>query len=218
MPDYTPPRDYKGTPTRFVLPAGHRVWLIHSQKRDAGEFTTSRTDRGTPGGRFDGTYGDPYDVRYAALDSGAAVADVLLCWTGVRDGARAVRRVTVAGMRASAVSTVADLALVDLCTGPALAAVAQDGWLITADCADFPLTRRWGSWIRSKAAWAQGFVWATGGSAEHRSLVLFGDRCNSDVLDRTPHFTVDLDDELGAVWLNSQLLDFDAHIDPPRKK
>jgi hypothetical protein len=206
VPVYPPPVDYRGTPTRFVLPAGHRVWRIHG--RDAGVFTTPRA-----GGRFDGAYG----VCYAALDPGAAVADALLGWAGFGDGARVVRRVAVAGLRACAVATVTDLALVDLCSGPALAAVAQDGWLVTADGADFPLTRRWGSWIRSKAEWAQGFVWATGGSADHRSVVLFADRCEGDVLDGTPHFTVNLEDEFGAVWLNSQLLDFDAYIEPPRK-
>jgi len=209
VPDYPPPPEYRDTPVRYVLPAGRRLWLVHGQSSAAGEFTKPGA---TPGGRFDGTYGDPYDVLYAALDPGAVLVDTLL--SSVGDGPRMVRRVSMAGMRASAVTTAVDLAMVDLCSGPALAAVAQDGWLVAADRADNPLTRRWGSWIRSKAHWAHGFVWATGGSADHRSVVMFGDRCDSDVL-KTPHFTVNLDDEFGAVWLVSQLMDLDAHIDPP---
>jgi hypothetical protein len=217
VPDYTPPTDYQGTPLRFVLPAESRLWLVHAQKRDATEFLVPSTDARAPGGRFDGTYADPYPVCYAALDPAAALADVVLRSTGAT-GARVVRRTSVARMRASVVATVEDLPLVDLRTGPALAAVAQDGWLVTADCGDYPLTRRWGSWIRSKAPWALGFVWATGGSAAHCSVVLFGDRCEARVFARDPYFTIDLDDEVGAVWLNSQLVSFGAQLEAPRKR
>jgi len=217
VPDYTPPPDYQGTPLRHVLPAGERLWLVHGQKRDATEFTVPRTDVHTPGGRFDGTYADPYGVCYAALDPSAALADVVFRSAGATRE-RVVRRAAVARMRASVVVTVEDLPLVDLCNGPALAAVAQDGWLVTADCGDYPLTRRWGSWIRSKALWARGFIWATGGSADHRSVVLFGDRCDSGVFLKDPYFALDLDDEIGTVWLNSQLVHVGAQIEPPRKR
>ena len=210
MPDYPPPPEYRGSPVRFVLPAGHRLWVIHGRNTTPGTFAKAGA---VPGGRFDGTYGDPYDALHAALDAGAVLVDTLL--PAVGDGPRMVRRASVEGMRASVITTTVDLAMVDLCSGPALAAVAQDGWLVTADRADYPLTRRWGSWIRSQAPWACGFVWATGGRAGHRSAVIFGDRCDKEALDEAPRFTVNLDDELGAVWLNSQLLDFDAHVDPP---
>jgi hypothetical protein len=208
MPDYTPPAEYRGAPQRFVLPAGSTMWRVHRQQRAATEFVKSKGK--PPGGRFDD---EPCQVWYGALDSGTAVAEVVL-----QSGATLVRRKAIAGLRASVVVTATDLAVVDLRTGPALAAAAQDGWLVTAEGREFPMTRRWGGWIRTHAPWAQGFVWATRGSDRHASVVLFGDRCDSTVLTPEPRYEVNLDDDFGTRWLNGQLVDYGAKVMPPNRK
>jgi hypothetical protein len=207
MPDYVPPADYRGEPRRCVLPAGSAVWRVHSQKRAATEFASARR---SPGGRF---HDDSLRVWCGALEPAPAVADVLLA-----SGATLVRRVAIAGLRASVVVTAEDLAVVDLRTGPDLAAAAQDRWLVAAEGHEFPMTRRWGGWIRSNAPWAHGFVWATLGSAGRSSVVLFGDRCDSTVLAPEPRYEVDLDGESGIHWLNGQLVEYGAQVTVSRKK
>lgn len=176
-PEQAPPSHYGGAPLRFRLPAGTRLVRIHSAGFGATDFnpTVARSD--LSGGRFDSTPADPYPFLYAALDEHTAVSETLLRDVPFdRRGARALPRIRLTGLRIDWVRTTADLDLVDLRSGRALAAVGQDAWLTTAPAARYALTRRWAVAIRAWAAWSAGLIWRSGREPDGISLVLFGDR------------------------------------------
>lgn len=220
MPEYLPPAKYSDTPHRYLLPAATMVWRVHRQKDEPADFTKYRRSR-FPYGRFAGSPADHYSSWHASQDATTILGDILLRSVPVSaDGFRTVRRVTVAGLRASALSTSVELDLVSLRSAPDLAAVAQDIWLITADELRNPLVQRWASWIRSQAEWAAGFIWPPRLSAQHHLIILFGDRFDDDqrtaIVDPDPIAYFDLDDDAGATWLNSVLRPHRARINPPR--
>ena len=209
-------------PTRFdasphfqPLPAGTRLWRVHDQRYQATGFNPRTADTNFGGGRFDGTDRDPYPTYYAGLGPETALAEALLRAIPFNDqGVRRIPRVSVRNRRLSTVETTGELALVDLCSGPALAAVAQDSWLIHAEAADYHATRRWASWIRDQAPKAQGLIWPSKREVGRRILVLFGDRCSGEILvERSPGR--DLDDLEGAVTINRLLAPYGAVIAAP---
>lgn len=214
MPDYDPPAHYVGRPNRYLLPAGTILWRLHRRDRAATEFT--RHGSGARGGRFDGSPSDPYSSYNAGLDAAATLAEVLLRSIPLPvNGFRTLRRVSVAGQRASAVATAIELSLVSLLTTPDLTAAAQDHWLIYEEDCDDPRVRRWASWIRAKASWAEGFIWPARRDAAHALVVLFGDRCNADVLEPKALYDIDLDTEEGAAFLNGILVRYRVRVAPP---
>lgn len=217
MPDYLPPSRYADSPNRYLLPADTTLWRVHSQRNKPTDFTPYRDGRRFPYQRFAGTPADPYPSWHASPDAATILADILLRRSTLSaTGHRWVKRVAVAGQRASALNTTVELELVSLLSSPDLAAVAQDIWLIHADDVHDPMIRRWGSWIRSQAGWASGFIWPPRRTAEHQLVVLFGDRCTANAFDPDPITQIDLDDEYGATWLNWVLLPYRARINPPR--
>ncbi|MFD0488083.1 RES family NAD+ phosphorylase [Saccharopolyspora spinosporotrichia] len=158
MPDLAPPPKYADSPARHELPADAELWRVHSGEFDATSFRPGPSDDHFGGGRFDGTERDPYPVYYAALQPPTALMEYLARDLRYRDnGGRLVSRGKVNGRRISSVRTTRPLALVSLLSGPDLAAVAQDGWLIQSD--EYGKTRRWASWIREQARWADGLIW-----------------------------------------------------------
>ncbi len=217
MPNASPPARFDGTPQRYRLPAGTRLWRVHHKKTEPTAFTERLADENFGGGRFDATARDPFAYYYAGLAAGTALAEVLL-----RDlvpdsrGVRNIRRPAVRNRRSSVVSTSADLSLVSLLTGPALAAVAQDTWLIHADAGDYPATRRWASWIRTLAPDADGLIWPSKREGNAETVMLFGDRCGT-VLEIGTSSVIDLDDDIGAVWINALLAEYRAWVSPPRR-
>jgi hypothetical protein len=217
MPDYLPPADYSGTPHRYLLPAETVLWRVHRQKQDPTDFTKYQENRRFQYTRFSGSGADPYASWHASPDAPTILAGILLRSMPVpATGYRLVRRVTVAGQRASALSTSMELDLVSLRSTADLAAVAQDTWLIHAGDIHDPMLRRWASWIRAQALWAAGFIWPPRMAAEHHLIVLFDDRCKADVFDPEPITHFDLADEAGAAWLNWMLRPYRAGIRPPR--
>lgn len=219
MPDYPPPAEYTGRPNRHLLPEGTTLWHVHPQSRKPTDFTPHHRNRRAGGGRFDGTPAEPYPAFNAGLDATTTVADYLLTAIPAPfTRSRTVRRSAVAGQRVSALRTAAELSLVSLCDGEDLSAVGQDLWLIHAELCDHPQLARWASWIRARACWAGGFVWPPRTRPQQRVVVLFGDRCDSTVFAPTPTWAVDLDDDFGALWLNSHLVEYNARIMPPRRK
>lgn len=219
MPDYDPPENYSGTPNRFLLPAGTMLWHIHPQSRKPTEFTPHHRRPRLGAGRFDGTDEEPFDAYNAGLEAATAVANVLLGGIPAPyTEFRTVRRVSVARQQVSVVATTTELSLVSLCDAIDLNAVGQDLWLIHSDECHDPRVRRWGRWIRANADWAEGFIWPPRGGPERRSVVLFGDRCDSAALEPDPLYEVNLDDEFGATWLNGVLVEYRARIMPPKVK
>ncbi|MGH3533135.1 MAG: RES family NAD+ phosphorylase [Pseudonocardiaceae bacterium] len=217
MPDYLPPEHYSDTPHRYLLPADTMLWRVHPKRNKPTDFTEYRDNRRRTHGRFRGTAADPYASWHASQDAATILADILLRSVPVSpNGYRTVHRVTVAGQRASALSTSVELDLVSLRCATDLAAVAQDVWLIHADEVHDPMVRRWASWIRSRAQWASGFIWPPRRTAQHQLVVLFDDRRKTDIFDPDPITQIDLDDESGAEWLNWVLRPYRARINPPR--
>jgi hypothetical protein len=218
MTNAAPPRRFRAEPHARTLPVGTRLWRVHDRRHAATAFNPFAADDNFGGGRFDGTDRDPYPFLYAGLEAGTALAEKLLRDVPFDDkGFRVIRRAGVRGQCASIIETMQDLTLVDLCSGEALAAVAQDSWLVQAERAEYPATRRWASWIREQAPTAHGMMWPSKREGGRPALVLFGDRCPDDCLvtDRLTGRT--LDDLEGAVWVNHQLAPYRAHISRPRR-
>ncbi|WP_289009898.1 RES family NAD+ phosphorylase [uncultured Thermomonospora sp.] len=218
MPPATPPEHYRPTPYLYTLPAGSRLWRVHKKTWGPTDFSDPEPVRGKKGGgRFDSTPDDRYPYYYAALE-----ADVALLETFLRDrpftheGTRPVMRQSVRGRRISAVETTVDLTLVDLLSGEALAAVAQDTWLIHALPREYHLTRAWASWIRKHTPQAQGLIWPSKREGTQPALVLFGDegRCPPGALRVVPDAGADFDDPAGLAWLNERLAPYRAHVMP----
>ncbi|HEX5403903.1 MAG TPA: hypothetical protein VFX16_16575 [Pseudonocardiaceae bacterium] len=200
-------------PNRYLLPAGTVLWRIHSQKTDAAGFTAFDKGPRVFRARFEC---EPHPGYSAGLDAQTLIADLLL--RGIRMSERrfrTVRRVRILGMRASAVPTAAELSLVSLVSTPDLVAANLANDVLFAE--EIPgVIREWADRIRERAPWAHGLIWPTEHDRTRRLVVLFGDRCGSAALDSPPVFTVDLDDEYGAVWLNGMLAPYYARVMPPR--
>ncbi|CAM02383.1 RES domain-containing protein [Saccharopolyspora erythraea NRRL 2338] len=216
MPDLAPPPKYADSPARHELPADAELWRVHSGEFDATSFRPGPSDDHFGGGRFDGTERDPYPVYYAALQPPTALMEYLARDLRYRDnGGRLVSRGKVNGRRISSVRTTRPLALVSLLSGPDLAAVAQDGWLIQSD--EYGKTRRWASWIREQARWADGLIWRSRRDIGGEALVLFGDRCGPDALESAA--SVELGTLEGAHYLNDVLGAYRVQVSlPPRRK
>ncbi|QUH03381.1 RES family NAD+ phosphorylase [Saccharopolyspora erythraea] len=216
MADLAPPPKYAGTPVRHELPADAELWRVHSDEFDATSFRPGPSDDHFGGGRFDGTERDPYPGYYAALGAPTALMEFLARDLRVRDdGTRRVLRRKVAGRRISGVRTTRPLDLVSLLSGPHLAAVAQDEWLVQSE--EYGKTRRWASWIRQQAPWADGLIWLSKRDPEGRAVVLFGDRCGPDALE--PATSVELGTLEGAHYLNDVLDPYRVTVSlPPSAK
>ncbi|MEV0701497.1 RES family NAD+ phosphorylase [Saccharopolyspora sp. NPDC050389] len=216
MPMATPPLEFEAVPTRYALPADTTLFRLHDRKRHAAEFKPAQAGN-APGGRFDGTTTDPFPSYYAGLHVTTALAEVLLRNIGFGgNGQRLIRRTQIAERRLSAVRTARELTLVSLLTGPDLAAVAQDSWLVDADGKDaYAQTRDWAAWIRAQAEWADGLIWPSKRDTGNPAVVLFGDRCGADGLDgEEPELQIDLDTPIGEAWLGKMLKPYRAAVAP----
>ena len=217
MPFQAPPRRYRGTPLRRVLPATTRLHRVHRRIREATAFSPVVADTLFGGGRFDPTDGEEHAYFYASLTERTALAEVLLRGLPFNDrGTRVIPRAAVKGRRLSGVDVTEDLSLLALTTTAELAAVGQDEWLVQAEPRDYGQTRGWARWLREQAPWAQGLIWSSRRDLGRHTMVLFGDRCLPDILKPAPLPPVDLDDGPGATWLNDTLADFRASVLPPR--
>ena len=212
-----PPKRFRANPRLRPLPADTRLWRVHKRSYAATDFNRRLADVNFGGGRFDGTDRDPYPTYYAGLEAGTALAEKFLRDVPYKEaGFRTISRRLLSGQRASAVETTQDLTLVDLCSGEALAAVAQTTWLVQAEPADYHATRRWAAWIREQAPTAHGMIWPSKREGGRPALVLFGDRCPDGCLVTEPCWGQDLDDLEGAVWINHLLAPYQARVALPR--
>lgn len=177
-PNQEPPTRYDGTPHRFLLSAGTRLTRIHSAGFAVVEFNSTVARSDLQGGRFDATPGGEYAFLYAAEDDPTAVSEVLLRDLPLDErGARLLPHAALSGRRISWLQTTLDLELVSLRSGEDLAAVGQDTWLTTAPAAEYAMTRRWASAIRSWTPWAAGLTWRSHREPEGFAHVFFEDCC-----------------------------------------
>jgi hypothetical protein len=217
MPPVAPPRNARIKPCLAKLDAGSVLWRVHLRAYHAADFRPDPSEDLFGGGRFDGTFADPYPFLYAAREPETALLETLV--RGIpfdTRGHRLVRRVTIGGRRVSALRVTTPLTLVSLLTTVQLAAACQDEWLVQANPPEYPQTRGWGSWLRSQAGSAQGFVWPSRRNLGREALVLFGDRCR-DALALADEPAIDLDDAAGATWLNAQLAPYRISVRPPAR-
>lgn len=217
MPFAAPPEKFRLTPTRTRLPAGTELWRVHKRRRPAEQFNATDSDVIWGGGRFDGTERCSYPYLYAAFQQTTAVTEALLRSMQFDGGrSRTLSRTAVDGRRLSAVTLTGDVTLLSLTSTPALAGVAQDEWLVHAEPTFYGQTRDWAHWIRDRAPWAQGLIWPSKRDLGRDAVLLFGDRCG-DVLTPEPGRCIDLDDELGRIWLNTALADYRICVNRSRR-
>ncbi|MET9009574.1 RES family NAD+ phosphorylase [Streptomyces olivaceoviridis] len=185
MAGQLPPEGVAMKPLRHTLTAGTVLWRCHEERFGAGEFNPNVAHEFFKGSRFDPTDKDPYPYLYAALDPVTALSEVLL--RSVEFGDDGVRQIPwrqASRYVLSAVSTTADLSLVDLTTAEGLAAVWQDDWLI--DTEEYAGTRYWVRVIRERCDDVQGLWWTSKRCRPRPALQLFQDRCPGPPLDPRP--------------------------------
>ncbi|TDC19995.1 RES domain-containing protein [Streptomyces sp. 8K308] len=218
MPRARPPESLPGTPTRVVLPAGTRLFRVHSATRSGTAANPVPSHCLWGGGRFDATACDRYGYLYAGLTAEAAVCETLLRSIPFdpSGGPRLLPYPAVRGRRLSFLRLARPVTVVSLMGGRDLAAVGQDSWLVQTESAEYPFTRDWGHWVRSRTGdWAQGFVWPSKREPAHRALVLFADRYPPDAVADTGEPPVDLSSEEGVAWLNDLLEPYGTLLAPP---
>ncbi|GIH27714.1 hypothetical protein Aph01nite_60240 [Acrocarpospora phusangensis] len=212
MPAQEPPDKHAAPAHRLLLPAGTQLWRVHRREYPCDSFTPGRDDPGRSGGRFDGAAADRYDHCYLAYEQSTALAECLLRSVAFDDeGPREISFAQLEGRRLSLVETTRELPLISLASTPALAAVAQDEWLIQAEPPEYPLTRRWAHWMRGHDTGAAGLDWISRRDLPKRSVILFRDRCPDPPLAPTP-LHVELDDTAGLAWLDVVLRPYRARV------
>lgn len=224
MTNVPPPRDYDGTPHRYLLVRGSCLWRVHHRKHCARSFKGLEADPVYGGARFDATEADAYSFYYGALGQETALAETLL-----RDlppderGMRLLTGAALAGRQISGLTLTRDLELVSLLDGEALGAIGQDAWLVIASGLEYAHTRVWGHWLRRQARWAHGFIWNSLRDPGRPAVILFGDRLAAAfgpdyerlLLHEVPELRVPLDDEAGRDWLNGMLAKYRVAVEPP---
>lgn len=215
MPPALPPAALSGSPRRHVLPAGTSLWRVHRSGASPTEFDSSRATGGPGGGRFDsvGPHGYPY-LNGSFEQSTALTERFVRHLDFSATGDRYLLRKSLRHQSVSVVTTTADLNLLRLVTGPDLASVHQDDWLLTARGPDYDLTRRWALWLRDQVPWAQGFVWQSSVDQPNQTMVLFGDRCEPEVLRAVPGMSERLGDSRREGWLQHLLSPFGVKLYP----
>jgi hypothetical protein len=216
MPLARPPATPKMPPASVVLTGGTRLWRVHPRTWSGAEFNDVRSDPHFGGNRFDSTPDDPFHYLYAALDPQTALLETLVRGIPFDDkGKRIIRRSAVRELRVTAIELRRDLKLISLLTTTDLARACQDEWLTSTQPAEYPQTRRWCQWLRSRSGWAQGMIWRSARSLDSESLMLFGDRIPVLALRVIPGTTIDLDSVDGAAWLNRLMQPYMISVRPP---
>ena len=155
MPLARPPIAAKMPPASVVLGAGTRLWRVHPRTWSGAEFNDVRSDPHFGGNRFDSTPDDPFHYLYAALDPQTALLETLVRSIPFDDkGKRIIRRSAVRELRITAIELRRDLKLISLLTTTDLARACQDEWLTSTQPAEYPQTRRWCQWLRSRSGCA----------------------------------------------------------------
>ncbi|WAP55050.1 RES domain-containing protein [Streptomyces sp. S465] len=167
----------------FRIPEGTSLHRVHYERRGPTAFNPVVENSHFFGERFDGTPADPYPFLYAAFTPETALAETVLHAVPFDEGgARLISPKIISGRRLAELKTTEPLDLLDLTSAAALARVGQSSWLVLADSGEYRHTRAWAALLREHNPWAQGFVWPSFCSHPEHMVVLFGDRCPSNIL------------------------------------
>lgn len=205
---------YQGTPQHMTLPAGSLIYRVCRQRHKT-LFCGAVADSHFGGGRFDPTADDTYPYLYATLSVETAFAEsVLYNLPFDNSGARILPKAVLRGRRLVTLITIGDLTLIALRTTKELAAVGQDEWLVQAEHNEYDKTRRWARWLRQQSADAHGIIWPSKRDIGGYAILLFGDRCQPELLRLGHHEPRDLDDPANERWLNKMLAEYRVAIYP----
>jgi hypothetical protein len=198
-----------------VLPAGTPLWRVHRGDTRPHEFEPPRLVDGVGGGRFDGVGPGGHSCLYGSFSARTALAERF-----VRDldfavtSTRRLPRSSLTAESISVVSTVRDVDLVRLTTGPDLFEVGQSAELLSARGPDLVMTRRWATWLRENVDWAQGIVWQSDVDLPSWTVVLFEDACGPDPLHPVAGTTERLAAPDREGWLGVELAPFGVTVEP----
>jgi len=191
------------------LDRGTILSRVHSSAYSATSFNPNQADVLYGGGRFDSTWDDSYAFTYAARSDDAAVAETLLRDMNADDrGDRFLPKIYWRGRQLSRVRLTDSVDLISLRSGRDLAAIGQDSWLTSCGADEYPQTRAWAHWLRRICSAAAGIVWLSKRDPGSEVLVLFEDRCPSDLLMEVPgplSGSCAFDDDGGFDWLRATL-------------
>ncbi|WP_406485791.1 RES family NAD+ phosphorylase [Streptomyces phaeochromogenes] len=225
MSDRMPDPSERAKPHRYVLPAGTELWRVHSTRRTATEFKAVPADLHWGGGRFcdikDELSTDRRPYLYAGMSPLTAVCETLARSLRPRQGGW--RRITQPRVRDQVLSKVVaaiDLPLVDLTDNTHLAAVGQDIWLVQSEAPAYPRTRRWGSWIRSQAPWAEGLRWPSrqdSGLISGEVCALYEREDGPALLKPSSDPPLELNTTAGRAYLNELLAPQLIRVETPRR-
>ncbi len=200
------------------LSAGTPLWRIHNECFEPTEFNP--TIRRTPadgGGRFDSDDGS-YSYLYAASDSVAAVAETLLR-NPHPPAPYHIPYARIEGRRLSQISPTQDLQMVVL-HGAGLSIAGLDSRITSCGpglgLANYAVTRKWASAIRSWDETVVGLVWRPRHENDRFAYVFFEDRCRKGVIQPVPDRSYPLDERGKGYWLaNSAAMKHGAVISLP---
>ncbi|MFE7107973.1 RES family NAD+ phosphorylase [Streptomyces sp. NPDC057575] len=165
----------KLVPRLKAIPAGTELWRVHKSKYRADQFNPTLADIHFNGGRFEGTFLDPYHSLYVGDCALTAVAESVLRSVPWNGGRRVVPYATVEGRALSVLRTTRELTVVSLIKEADLAAVQQNADLLD-DERSYAKARRWASEIRAQSPEAMGLVWQSRRNRPESAIVLFHDR------------------------------------------
>ncbi|WP_167543310.1 RES domain-containing protein [Streptomyces violaceusniger] len=193
------------------MPEGTSLHRVHHERRGPTAFNPVVENSYFFGERFDGTPEDPYPFLYAALTPETALAETVLRAVPFNEGGvRLIPPQIIAGRRLAELKTTEPLALLDLTSAAALARVGASSALVLADSGEYGRTRAWAALLREHNPWAQGFVWPSFSSHPEHRVVLFGDRCPSNILVEVKSAP------LNPMRANNLLRAFRAQVLPPQ--
>lgn len=174
---YPPPQKAPNRAKRVLLPRETILYRVHSELFGPTEFnpTDPASREAGEDGRFDSLGGDPAYL-YAARSQRVALAESLLRDVPFdEDGIRQVPLGALRGRCISSLRTTDTLSLVAL-HGEGLARLGQDGWLVTSDASQYPLTCEWGKAILGWVPSAHGLQWRPRHDDDGLALCLYEDR------------------------------------------
>jgi RES domain len=184
----------------YVLPMGTGLYRVHRVYRQAISFNSSQAFANERDGRFDSDADGYYPFYYAALSERGALYETLVAEASLAVG-DPIPRSALFNRVLSAVELTRDVTLISLRSEADLALVGQSEWLVRAKPHEYPLTRHQVRSLRSKFPWAEGLIWYSRKDPDGQSLVLFGDRCNIDTIQKADLPSVSLDIPGAEAWL-----------------
>jgi hypothetical protein len=210
-----PPPNPMPAPLRTELPAGTRLWRIHSDHFAPDAFNpTPRRSPADGGGRFDSDDG-AYAWLYAAQDTVGATAEALLR-TPHPPRPYLLPRALVAGTKLSRIELRRTVQLAQL-HGPGLSALGVDSRLTSCGpgllYSNYAVTRRWSACLFDQHPQVAGLVWRARHDNDRLVYVFFEPRCPPGTFEAVPDASFPIDEPgLGYALVRAAALKHGASL------